>query len=178
MWRRRAPKRVAVRNVDRLVFAGPYRLAPEVLDAAKILKPETVIRWHRAGFRARWPWKSRPRGGRPRTPDDVCQLIRERSVANPPWDAPRIRPAERPTDALGCRASHARRDWSSSGSQGSRRGRNRRSAGHDPAWYRKLVARKFSSLAAVKAWCRTNRHRLAREQRAWLSAVLNGHYAH
>ena len=48
----RAPKCVVVSNIDRLVFAGPYRLAPEVLDAVKLLKPETVSRWHRAGFRA------------------------------------------------------------------------------------------------------------------------------
>jgi hypothetical protein len=89
--RRRAPKRVAVSNIDRLVFAGLYRLAPEVLDAVKILKPETIIRWHRAGFRAWWRWKSRPRGGRPRTPGEVCQLIREMSVANPLWGAPRVR---------------------------------------------------------------------------------------
>ena len=88
--RRRAPKRVAVSNIDRLVFAGLYHLAPEVLDAVKILKPETIIRWHRAGFRAWWRWKSRPRGGRPRTPDEIRQLIRERSVANPLWGAPRI----------------------------------------------------------------------------------------
>jgi hypothetical protein len=67
--RRRAPKRVTVGNIDRLVFAGLYHLAPEVLDAVKILKPETIIRWPRAGFRAWWRWKSRPRGGRPRTPD-------------------------------------------------------------------------------------------------------------
>jgi hypothetical protein len=72
------------------VFAGLYRLAPEVLDAVKILKPETVLRWHRAGFRAGWRWKSRPRGGRLRAPDEVCQLIREMSVANPLWGAPRI----------------------------------------------------------------------------------------
>src|ERR1700751_1391589 len=64
---RRAPKRVAVSNIDRLVFTGLDGLAPEVLDAVKILKPETIIRWHRAGFRAWWRWKSRPRGGRPRT---------------------------------------------------------------------------------------------------------------
>ena len=88
--RRRAPKRVAVSNIDRLVFAGLYHLAPEVLDAVKILKPETIIRWHRAGFRAWWRWKSRPRGGRPRTPDEIRQLIREMSVANPLWGAPRI----------------------------------------------------------------------------------------
>jgi hypothetical protein len=50
--RRKSPKRLAFRSTDRLVFAGLYRLAPGVLDALKILKPETVIRWHRAGFRA------------------------------------------------------------------------------------------------------------------------------
>jgi hypothetical protein len=57
------------------VFAGLYHLAPKVLNAVKILKPETIIRWHRAGFRAWWRWKSRPRGGRPRTPDEIRQLI-------------------------------------------------------------------------------------------------------
>jgi hypothetical protein len=88
--RRRAPKRVAVSNIDRLVFAGLYRLAPEVLDAVKILKPETIIRWHRAGFRVWWRWKSNPRGGRPSMPDEIRQLIREMSVANPLWCAPRI----------------------------------------------------------------------------------------
>jgi hypothetical protein len=60
-------------NIDRLVFAGLYHLAPEVLDAVKIFKPETIIRWHRAGFRAWWRWKSMPRGGRPRTPDEIVQ---------------------------------------------------------------------------------------------------------
>jgi len=48
---RKAPKRVAFNSIDRLVLAGLYRLAPGVLDALKILKPETVFRWHRAGFR-------------------------------------------------------------------------------------------------------------------------------
>src|SRR5215470_10099490 len=50
--RRRSPKRVALGNIDQLVFAGLYRLAPEVVDALKIIKPETVIRWHRSGLRA------------------------------------------------------------------------------------------------------------------------------
>src|SRR5437667_7330726 len=54
MLRRKSPKRLAFGNVDRLVFAGLYRVAPGVLDALKILKPQTVIRWHRAGFRAYW----------------------------------------------------------------------------------------------------------------------------
>ena len=88
--RRRSPGRVAVSNIDRLVFTGLYRLVPPVLDALKILKPETVIRWHRAGFRSYWRWKSRPLGGRPRTPADIRQLIRGMSVANPLWGAPRI----------------------------------------------------------------------------------------
>jgi len=66
--RRKSPQRLAFTSIDRLVFAGLYRLAPDVLDALKIVRPETVIRWHRAGFRAYWRWKSRPRSGRPKTP--------------------------------------------------------------------------------------------------------------
>ena len=88
--RRRSPQRLSFTSVDRLVFAGLYRLAPGVLDALKIVRPETVIRWHRAGFRAYWRWKSRPRGGRPKTPLEIRQLIREISLANPLWGAPRL----------------------------------------------------------------------------------------
>src|ERR1700674_4894403 len=88
--RRRSPQRLTFSSIDRLVFAGLYRLAPGVLDALKIVRPETVIRWHRAGFRAYWRWKSRPRGGRPKTPLEVRQLIRKMSLANPLWGAPRI----------------------------------------------------------------------------------------
>ena len=80
--RRKSPKRLAFGNIDRLVFAGLYRVAPGVLDALKILKPQTVIRWHRAGFRA-WRWKSRLRGGRPKTPADIRQLICDRVVKGP-----------------------------------------------------------------------------------------------
>src|SRR6266436_2631025 len=88
--RRKSPKRVALSNVDRLVLVGLYRLGPAVLEALKIVKPETVICWHRAGFRAYWRWKSRPRAGRPTTPAEIRQLIREISLANPLWGAPRI----------------------------------------------------------------------------------------
>ena len=90
---RKSPKRVTLNNIDRLVLVGLYRLAPGVLNALKILKPETVIRWHRAGFRAYWRWKSRPRGGRPKMPREIRQLIRDMSVANPLWGAPRCRRA-------------------------------------------------------------------------------------
>jgi hypothetical protein len=65
--RRKSPQRLTFISIDRLVFAGLYRLAPGVLDALKIVRPETVIRWHRAGFRPYWRWKSRPSSGRPKT---------------------------------------------------------------------------------------------------------------
>ncbi len=55
-----------------------------------IVKPETVIRWHRAGFRSFWRWKSRSRGGRPKVLLEIRQLIRAMSLANPLWGAPRI----------------------------------------------------------------------------------------
>ena len=81
--RRKSPQRLTFTSIDRLVFAGLYRLAPGVLDALKIVRPETLIRWHRAGSRAYWRWKSRPRSGRPKTPLEIRQLIREISLANP-----------------------------------------------------------------------------------------------
>jgi hypothetical protein len=88
--RRKSPDRVTFSNIDRLVFVELYRLAPGVLDALQLLKPETVTRWHRAGFRAYWRWKSRRRSGRPCTAEGIRQLIREMSIANPLWGAPRI----------------------------------------------------------------------------------------
>jgi hypothetical protein len=54
--RRKSPQRLTFTSIDRMVFAGLYRLAPGVLDALEIVRPETVIRWHRAGFRAYWRW--------------------------------------------------------------------------------------------------------------------------
>ena len=88
--RRNSPKKLALSNIDRLVFAGLYRLNSGIRGALTIIKPEMLIRWHRAGFRRYWRWKSRARGGRPKTELDVRQLIREISVANPFWGAPRI----------------------------------------------------------------------------------------
>jgi hypothetical protein len=55
--RRKSPQRLTFTSIDRLVFAGLYRLAPGMLDALAIVKAETVIRWHRAGFQAYWRWK-------------------------------------------------------------------------------------------------------------------------
>ena len=87
---RKSPKRPALTNGDRLLFVWLSRLVPTTLDALMVVRPATVIRWHRAGFRAYWRWKSRPRGGRPRTPPEIRQLIRDMSIANVLWGAPRI----------------------------------------------------------------------------------------
>lgn len=87
---RKSSKRPTFGMLDRLIFAGLYRLAPKVLGALAIVKPETVIKWHRAGFRSYWRWKSRRRGGRPTVAPEIRKLIREMSIANPLWGAPRI----------------------------------------------------------------------------------------
>src|SRR5450759_5462791 len=55
-----------------------------------IIRPETLVRWHRAGFRCSWRWRSRPLGGRPQIETDLRALIRRMSVDNPLWGAPRI----------------------------------------------------------------------------------------
>ena len=88
--RRNSAKRPAFTNIDRLVFAALYRLVPRVVNALVIVEPETVIGWHRVGFRLFWRWKSRCRRGRPMVPLEIRQLIRDMSLANPLWGAPRI----------------------------------------------------------------------------------------
>ena len=81
--RRKSLRRPILGSIDRMVFVGLYGLAPDVLSALAIVRPETVIRWHRAGFRLYWRWKSRPRGGRPKVPLDVRQLIRDIKMRSP-----------------------------------------------------------------------------------------------
>jgi hypothetical protein len=83
--RRRMPSRTRLTLIDRLIFAWLYRLRPSVLSAVVIVQPETVVRWHREGFRLYWRWKSRARGGRPRVLSDLRDLIREMSLANLLW---------------------------------------------------------------------------------------------
>ena len=55
-----------------------------------IIRPETLVRWHRAGFLSYWRWKSRRRGGRPQIDPELRELIRRMSVENPLGGAPRI----------------------------------------------------------------------------------------
>ncbi len=88
---RQARGRPRLRPVDRLFWAWLCHLWPGWRRAVVIVKPDTVLRWHRRGFRLYWRWKSRPRGpGRPRISRDVHALIRQMSHANPTWGAPRI----------------------------------------------------------------------------------------
>ena len=79
---RTRPQRIKLSDADRLAFAWLYRLCPAVVDAVAIVRPETLIRWHRRGFKAFWRWKSRSRGGRPAIPREIRELIREMSRAN------------------------------------------------------------------------------------------------
>ena len=88
--RRLSPRRPQLGVFDRLIFVFLYQIAPRVVGVVKIVQPETVIRWHRAGFRLFWRWKSRSGPGRPKVALEVRQLIREMSLANPLWGAPRI----------------------------------------------------------------------------------------
>ncbi|WP_244430778.1 hypothetical protein [Methylocystis sp. ATCC 49242] len=88
--RRKSPKRPTFSTLDRLIFVGLYLIAPRLTDALAIVTPETVIRWRRAFFGLFWRWKSRPRSGRPKVALEIRQLIRDMSLANPLWGAPRI----------------------------------------------------------------------------------------
>src|SRR6516165_10483217 len=85
--RQRAPRRLHLRWADRAVFIWLYRRFPRILDAITIVRPETVVRWHRMGFAAYWRWKSRRR---PRIGKEVRDLIQRMSLENPLWGAPRI----------------------------------------------------------------------------------------
>src|SRR5258708_38669454 len=87
--RRTAPAKQIFSSVDRLIFVCLYRLRPGVRDALAIVKPETVVKWHRAGFRLYSRWKSKARGGRPTVQLEIRKLIREMSIANPLWGAHR-----------------------------------------------------------------------------------------
>ena len=88
--KRRAPKRLVITGADRLILVWLCRLWPRLLNLMVIVRPETVLRWHRAGFRTFWRWKSRSAGGRPKTEVELCALIRRMSRENALWGAPRI----------------------------------------------------------------------------------------
>jgi transposase InsO family protein len=87
---RRAPSRLRLRGSDRALLVWMTRLWPSLLGAAQVVQPETILRWHRAGFTAFWRWKSRKRAGRPKIDRELRDLIRRMSKENPKWGASRI----------------------------------------------------------------------------------------
>jgi transposase InsO family protein len=87
--RRQRPGRPQLSSLDRLLWVWLYRIWPQVTDAMVLVKPVTVVQWHRKGFRFYWRWRSR-RPGRPKIGTEIRALIRRMSRANPLWGAPRI----------------------------------------------------------------------------------------
>jgi transposase InsO family protein len=90
VMRRRLHGRVRLTNNDRWFFILLYRWFPSILQVLTIIRPETLVCWHRAGFRRCWRWKSRSLGGRPLIEPELRALIRQMSMENPLWGAPRI----------------------------------------------------------------------------------------
>ena len=89
--RRQHPGRPRLFRADRLLWVWLYRIWPQALHIMVLVKPATVIQWHRKGFRLYWRWKSGSgHPGRPKTPRETRDLIRKMSIANPLWGAPRI----------------------------------------------------------------------------------------
>ncbi|MCA6111502.1 hypothetical protein [Bradyrhizobium cenepequi] len=88
--RRRLHGRVRLTNQDRWFLIQLYRWFPSIQDVLTIIRPETLVRWHRAGFRRYWRWKSRSLGGRPQIDTELRVLIRQMSMENPLWGAPRV----------------------------------------------------------------------------------------
>src|SRR6266446_2538425 len=87
---RRAPQRLRLRGSDRALLAWMTWLWPSLLGLACVVPPDTILRWHRAGFRAYWRWKSGGRPGRPKVCRELRDLILRMSKENPLWGAPRV----------------------------------------------------------------------------------------
>jgi transposase InsO family protein len=87
---RPAPPRLRLHGSDRALLVWMTWIWPSLLDISQVVKPETILRWHRSGFRAFWRWKSRSRAGRPKVDRELRDLIGRMSRENPLWGAPRI----------------------------------------------------------------------------------------
>jgi len=88
--RRKLKGRARLTNNDRWFFVQLYRWFPSILPALMIIRPDTLVRWHRAGFRRYWRWRSRSPGGRSAIEAELRALIRQMSRENLLWGAPRI----------------------------------------------------------------------------------------
>ena len=89
VWKARQP-RPRLRAMDRIFWVVLSRLWQSWRHSLQVVRPETVVGWHRQGFRRYWAWKSRRRRGRPAIETEIRDLIRRISRANPLWGAPRI----------------------------------------------------------------------------------------
>jgi hypothetical protein len=87
---RQAPPRLRLRGSDRALLVWMTRLWPSLIGAAQVVQPETILRWHRAGWKAFWRWKSQKRAGRPKIDRGLRDLIQRMSKENPQWGASRI----------------------------------------------------------------------------------------
>ncbi len=87
---RQAPPRLRLRGSDRALLVWMTRLWPSLLGAVQVVQPETILCWHRTGFRAFWRWKSTNRVGRPKIDRELRELIQSMSRENPLWGASRI----------------------------------------------------------------------------------------
>ena len=87
---RRAPPRLRLFGSDRALLIGMTRLWPNLRGMAQVVHPETILRWHRAGFKVFWRWKSRNGAGRPKIDRGLRDLIQRMSRENPLWGASRI----------------------------------------------------------------------------------------
>ena len=87
---KRKRPRPSLNRLDRFFWTTLRHIWPRWSDVLVIVKPETVVGWHRAGFRLYWRWRSRSRGGRPRVSEEVRTLIRRMAAENADWGAPKI----------------------------------------------------------------------------------------
>ena len=110
--RRKVPGRARLTNSDRWFFIQLYRWFPSILQVLTIIRPETLVRWHRAGFRYYWRWKSRSLGGRPQIRSDLRVLIRQMSIENPLWER-RASTASCSSSGLRSRCRASSSTWSS-----------------------------------------------------------------
>jgi putative transposase len=82
--------RPSLNRLDRFFWTSLRSMWPRWSDVLVIVRPETVIAWHRKGFRLYWRWRSRPRGGRPKVGEEIRTLIRRIAAENSDWGAPKI----------------------------------------------------------------------------------------
>jgi len=87
---RRAPPRLRLRGIDRALLIWMTRFWPGLLGMAQVVQPQTILRWHRAGFKVFWPWKSRNGAGRPKIDRGLRDLIQRMSRENRLWGASRL----------------------------------------------------------------------------------------